>query len=373
MKSQMQIKAEEALAEAGGNKTRAAKILGISRAALRTHLERAAKRDAAPEGVKEAVEATGLDHGVARHGWRIIPRDDGGRDSVFWKAEHSAARTDDIAESLKEALADIPPAKIAPPPESVSEDHVVLIPIADLHTGMMAWAKETGENYSTRVAADRLVTWAGMITAALPRSCECTLLFNGDTTHADDQTNATPRSRHVLDVDTRHFRTLDLLLQAIVTTADASLLWHATVRIVIKPGNHDPTSYMALVFALRAHYRDEPRVTVDETPGEFWALRFGKVMLMSHHGHKAKPRDLVLGLAAEFPQMWGQTTYRYLWTGHLHHLKQDDIGGVQWEQSRAAASRDAHAASHPYPARPEIQGVVYHKTRGETQRFRVTV
>jgi hypothetical protein len=69
--------------------------------------------------------------------------------------------------------------------------------------------------------------------------------------------------------------------------------------------------------------------------------------------------------------MWGRTKFRFLFTGHLHHHKSADIGGVQWEQLRAVTAKDAYAVAHGYTARAEMQAVTYHKERGEVSRVRV--
>jgi hypothetical protein len=144
------------------------------------------------------------------------------------------------------------------------------------------------------------------------------------------------------------------------------------VELVVKPGNHDRDAYLAILFAMAERYRSEPRVSVDMNPSEFWAYQFGAVMLAAHHGDKGKAQRMVLYLADAFPEMWGTTSYRFLWTGHLHHHKSEDIGGVQWEQSRAVTAKDSYAASHAYSARAELQAITYHRERGEISRVKVT-
>lgn len=324
----------------------------------------------APPGQLAAVEAAGLDLSKARHGWRIVQHEDGSRDSVFWKADEQDQQ--EILDAIQDAVASIP--KVAPTqiPNDIDEDLLTLIPVADLHAAMKAWGRETGQDYDTKIATERLKSWVASAVQRSPRSGMGVILFNGDTLHANDQTNATPRSKHTLDVDTRHFKTIEMLIHAIGVAVDHALLQFGRVQLVVKPGNHDRDAYLAILFALAERYRNEPRVEVDKNPSEFWAYQFGKVMLASHHGHKGKAQQMVLFLADQYPELWGATRFRYLWTGHLHHLKSQDIGGVQWEQSRAVASRDANAASHGYSARSELQAVTYHKERGETSRVTVT-
>lgn len=324
----------------------------------------------ASPGQLSAVEATGLDLATAKHGWRIVQHEDGSRDSVFWKAEDIDPQ--DMLDALKDAVSTIPKVRPVSPPQGVDDDLLTLIPVADLHAGMMAWGRETGEDYNTKIATTRLTEWVGNVVSRSPKSGVGVILFNGDTLHANDQTNATPRSKHALDVDTRHFKTIEMLVHAIGVAVDQALLHFGTVFLVVKPGNHDRDGYLAILFALAERYRNEPRVEVDKDPSEFWAYQFGKVMLASHHGDKGRAQQMVLFIADQYPEIWGATRWRFLWTGHLHHHKSQDIGGVQWEQSRAVTSRDAYAAGHGYSARSELQAVTYHRERGEVSRVKVT-
>ena len=147
---------------------------------------------------------------------------------------------------------------------------------------------------------------------------------------------------------------------------------HKRVKVRILPGNHNPHAYMAIVFALAAWWRENDRVEVEKEPGEFYVDTFGSVLLAAHHGDKAKAERMVLKLAADYPELWGQSRYRYLFTGHLHHHKSQDIGGVHWEQLRAMTARDAYAAAHAYTARAELQAITYHREKGEVSRARIS-
>jgi len=70
-------------------------------------------------------------------------------------------------------------------------------------------------------------------------------------------------------------------------------------------------------------------------------------------------------MADQFAETWGRTKHRHLWTGHLHHAKASDIGGVYHEQLRAVTARDAYAFSHAYTARAQLQAITMHREGGE--------
>lgn len=277
-----------------------------------------------------------------------------------------------LAERIKEIFEGLAPAALVPEPVHSYADLLTVYPIADAHIGMHAWARETGEAYDTDIAVSRLRDWISRLVASSPASAEAIILDVGDLTHADDGTNQTPTSKHVLDIDSRYFRTLEVTIAAMSDAVELALTKHGHVHVVIIAGNHNPHGYMAILFALAERYRNNPRVTVRKDPRELWSHRFGDCLLAAHHGDKAKPEKLVMFLADECAEDWGQTKHRYLWTGHLHHHKSADIGGVKWEQLRAMTARDAYAYTHAYSARAQLQAITLHRKAGEIQRQAVS-
>lgn len=350
--------------EKHGSVRAAARALGLHHTTVKEHVEKA-RRDPAVNRAMEAVN-TGLTPSVT---WiKTKPTDDAPGFSVMLRPQVDPSV---LADEIRAALVDMPPADPVTPPDHSDDDLLTIYPIADAHIGMMAWGKETGEDYDTTIAVDRLRQWIGRAVDASPASAEAIILDVGDLTHADDQTNQTPRSKHVLDVDTRHFRTLDMTICALAYAVEYALRRHARVTVRILPGNHNLTSYMAVMFALAERYRNEPRVTVQKVPGEFFVHQFGDCFIAAHHGHGGKPERMVLFLADEYAREWGQTRHRFLFTGHLHHLKAADIGGVTWEQLRAVTARDAYAVGNAYSARAQLQAITLHRSKGEVQRSKV--
>jgi hypothetical protein len=297
------------------------------------------------------------------------PTDDAPGYSVYLRPE--AADTESLADQLKAALEDMQPAAVVPPPTYHDADLLTVYPIADAHFGLMAWGRETSEDWDTAKASARLRDWIGRCIASSPASACAVILDVGDTTHTNDQTNQTPKSHHGLDVDTRFYKTMTTTAEALGAATEAALAKHEHVTVVILPGNHNKDSYVGLRLALYYRFRDNPRVTVYHEPGEFWVFRFGDILMAAHHGDKAKPERIVMFLADQHAKEWGATRHRFLWTGHLHHLKAADIGGVQWEQLRAMTARDAHAVANAYTARAQLQAITLHRTGGEVQRVKV--
>ena len=120
-------------------------------------------------------------------------------------------------------------------------------------------------------------------------------------------------------------------------------------------------------------YRDNPRISIQKGSGDFFVMEFGLCLFAAHHGDKAKAERLVMHLASEWPDIWGRTRHRFYFTGHLHHAKMQDIGGVLIEQCRPITPRDAYASSHAYGSQAQMQAITYHRDRGEVSRIKVSL
>lgn len=351
-----------------GSKAETARRMGLKDATSVRDLLKRAEQNTDP-AVQAGMDSVGT--GLVPSGmWIKTPPTDGAPGYSLY-LRPSAAEQESQIDLIRAAFEGITAAEPVTAPAYFDADLLTVYPIADAHIGMMSWGKENGEDYDTNKAVERLKDWLGRCVVASPSSAHAVILDVGDTTHADSQTNQTPRSKHILDVDTRFFRTLDLTIGALAWSVEKALTRHQHVTVVILPGNHSPHSYMAILFALAERYRNEPRVTVHKEPGEFWVHEFGDVMLAAHHGDKAPAQRLVMFMADQYAAQWGRTRHRFLWTGHLHHHKSQDIGGMQHEQLRAMTARDAYAVSNAYTARSQLQGITLHRTEGEVQRVKV--
>jgi hypothetical protein len=345
-----------------------ARHLGKAYSSVQVQFKAAEAKITTDPAILDSMSAVGTNI-VPALTWAKTKNKDGTSYSVLLKP--AQADSGDMLDRLRDAFEGIQAAPQVQAPRYSDADLLALYPIADAHIGMQAWGKETGEDYDTAIACERMRDWMGRCVASAPSAETAIILDVGDLLHADDQTNQTPRSKHALDVDTRHFKTLDVTIAAMASAIELALEKHKRVIVRILPGNHDMHSYMAVLFALAERYRNNPRIDVQKDPGEFFAYEFGKVLIASHHGDKAKAERMVLFLAAQYPEMWGRTRHRFLWTGHLHHHKSADIGAVQWEQLRAVTARDAYAVSHAYSAHAQLQVITYHRERGEIGRSKV--
>ena len=280
---------------------------------------------------------------------------------------------EDIIETFKEALKDAPKSFPTSGPTLVEEDLLSKYILADLHMGMRAWGPEAGENYDLDIAVERLHTTFGTLVKSTPNS-KIGLIENlGDTFHANDHKNMTPGSGHILDSDGRFTKIMYETVKAVVTLVEELKEKHEKVQYVGISGNHDVDANHYLTIALMMRFHDDPRVDIIWNPAKMWCMKFGNVLFAAHHGDRVKPERLAMQVADDFAPLWGQTKWRYLDTGHIHHDSAKDIGGLFWESHRTLAARDAYATGAGYVSRSTLKAVTYHKDRGEIIRNTVGV
>jgi hypothetical protein len=86
-----------------------------------------------------------------------------------------------------------------------------------------------------------------------------------------------------------------------------------------------------------------------------------------------KPERLPGIMAADRPEQWGASRFRYWYTGHIHSRNVTEFPGVMWESFRTLAAQDAYAASHGYRSGRDMVLIVHHREHGEVERHRCDV
>ena len=189
--------------------------------------------------------------------------------------------------------------------------------------------------------------------------------------HYDSFEAVTPAHRNLLDADGRFPKMVRAAIKTIRYMISKALAKHKKVHVIIEIGNHDTSSSIFLMECMHNIYEDEPRITIDRSPSHYHYFRFGKCLIGTHHGDKAKFEKLPLIMAADRSTDWGETEFRYWLTGHIHHDSVKEFAGVKCESFRVLAAADAYAANAGYRAGRDMKAIVYHKHFGEVARHTV--
>lgn len=127
------------------------------------------------------------------------------------------------------------------------------------------------------------------------------------------------------------------------------------IEVIFVEGNHDHFKVFTLEQVVRGYYFNDKQITFNNNESQFKVFHTNNVTCMFDHG-ELKPDDYPYMLATEYPKEWGNSSYRYIFTGHLHHTVQKDYRGnvkvlflpslakvSDWEKSKGYKStREAH-------------------------------
>jgi len=257
---------------------------------------------------------------------------------------------------------------IRAPKVAKNDSLFTVYPLGDPHIGMMAWGEETGTDFDLKIAEETMVGAMHDLVLRGPRTEEALIVNLGDYFHFDNQKQETTRGGHRMETDSRPAKVLAVGLRIMTGLIDAALKHHQKVTVDCRIGNHDAHSSLMLSLALGAYYRNEPRVHVPPTLTHRAYHQFGKVMIMTTHGDKAKIDSLESIMATEQPKMWGETEHRYALTGHIHHSTRKEFRGVIVESFRTLAGKDAWHSEQGYMSGRDATRIVYHREHGEMSR-----
>lgn len=276
----------------------------------------------------------------------------------------------ELASSICESVT---PTKRVKQPKKTDKDKLAVYPIGDAHIGLYCWEEDAAEDYDLKIATQLMVNGFEAVLAATPAAEQALIVNVGDWFHTDTTENTTRRSGFHLDVDTRWAKVTRVGVGIMKYLIDAALAKHKNVRVINEIGNHDDQTSIMLGLVLEAYYSKEPRLTVDASPDVFHWHEFHQNLIGVHHGHKCKPEALYRVMAEDQREAFGRCKHRYWYTGHFHHAKKVDVGGVVMEGFRTLIPGDAHAHSSGYRSPRDICSIILDSNHGECGRVTVNV
>jgi hypothetical protein len=388
------LQATLAAIRAEGSMRAAARFLGVDHTTVMKHKDRAAERgllgydpvlpgfaiksvaskvgDAWVKQTKEHGEEFEMPGGHVAKGVSALVDADGRVIQKWIKTREDGAPV--LLDGIKAAFEAYEPAALFAPPPYTNADLLTVYPIADLHLGMFSWAKETGADYDLKIASELLTSSMNNLVSRSANSQTAVVLDVGDYFHSDNSQNRTQRSGNSLDVDTRYGKVVQLGFQLVIQCVELALQKHDFVEYRKLPGNHDDESSLMLAVAIAAHFRNNDRVKVETSPSRFYMREHGRCLITATHGDQLRMNDMAGFVAANWPEEWGRTKFRYGYTGHVHNekaLAANTLRGMRAESFNTLAAKDAWHAGEGYQAPRNMVSITLHKERGEQDRFTV--
>jgi len=133
--------------------------------------------------------------------------------------------------------------------------------------------------------------------------------------------------------------------------------------------NHDISSGTVIREVIRMTFRNNPRVTVCDSPSPIKYHRHGKVLLQFAHGDGMKMKDAGEVMAVDQQDIFSETPFRYSHMGHTHTDSVLDGRICRVESHRNLAPLNAWAHHKGYRSQPStMKSITYDSTCGEISR-----
>ncbi len=360
--TEKQIEALKAIEDAGSI-TAAARLLGISRGAIRGRV--ASALGASSGDLREELDERVAD-GFELRGYSQFTKTAAGE--PIWLKTRKAER--DYWEGIARAIENVQPVAIEtlPLPPEPQSDIIPWLQIGDAHIGLLCSEAETGANFDISIAKREICAAAAALIDAAP-PCERMVINDlGDGTHYETFRGETMGHGHALDYDTRYWKMIDAYVEICQFICERALTKAQTVDLIYNQGNHSESNDSWIAVTMRALYRNTPRVNVLHNESPFIAYRMGKTFVMIHHGHKAKPEACAKVMAEDYATDWGETTFRYIDGGHVHHSQRKEYPGVVFESWNNLAPRDKYANDGGWRSKQLMSLVLRSRVYGEVGR-----
>ena len=254
--------------------------------------------------------------------------------------------------------------------EQCDDPHLLIIDPADVHIGKLATSFETGEDYNSEIAVQRVREGVkGILDKSTGFNIEKIILVVGnDILHIDtpkrQTTSGTPQ-----DTDGMWYENF-LKAKQIYVEVIENLLSVADVHVMFNPSNHDYTNGFFLADVIKTWFMKSDNVTFDTSISHRKYYMYGNNLIGTTHGDGAKMVDLGSLMSVEAKDYWSNSKHRYIYTHHVHHKVAKDFINVTVESLRSPSAADSWHHRNGYQHAPKaIEGFVHHPEHGQIARL----
>lgn len=289
---------------------------------------------------------------------------------VILKWTKADASAPDFEQLVKFYTDHIPPSKLKVPKLKATNKNLMLEwPLFDVHHGMRAWEKETGNEYNCQIAKHLQVSAGKILLATFGYVKRITIILGGDNQTSDNRSGKTERSGNIVDTAGRFGEIIWSCFEAAVSSIETACLFADEVYVIVLSGNHDYHSALFHSMALNAHYRNIDKVTVDTSVAKHRFYSWGHRVVMTTHGDinekRVGPFALQRAIRAGYAK--DDQMRLHVLMGHLHTasrktpdlLHQED--GITIERFNTIAASEAYSVDGAYTSCRATDATLWHK------------
>jgi len=291
--------------------------------------------------------------------------------SVHVKGGNPQKTYEDLRDEIVEAMNSHSPAYPKVERQSYSDGHLLVLDPADIHIGKLASAFETGEDYNSNIAVQRVHEGIdGILTKTQGFNIDQILLIIGNDVLHIDTPKRTTTSGTPQDTDGMWYDNF-LLAKRLYVEVIEKLIGISNVHVTFNPSNHDYMTGFFLADAIQSWFRLCENITFDCSIAHRKYYAYFENLIGTTHGDGAKQTDLGLLMAHEAKEHWGSTKHRYFYTHHVHHKTSKDYIGLTVESLRSPSGTDSwhHRNSFGVGGVKAVEGFVHDKKNGQIARI----
>ena len=296
--------------------------------------------------------------------------------SIFIKNKEGIISFDEMRAKFITEMSEYSPSYKKVKRKDITDKHLLVIDIADLHIGKLADKSETGDKYNSDIGVKRALEGVnGILSKAKGFPIDKILFIIGNDVLHIDNANKSTSAGTTQDVDGMWYKNYEIARDLYIKIIEM-LVNVANVHVVHNPSNHDYISGFMLADSIFCWFRKHKNITFDVSNAHRKYFIYGKNLIGSSHGDGAKMADMPLLMANEAPLQWANTFYRYIYLHHIHHKdvtkfkSGKDYQGVTVEYLRSPSGTDSWHHRNGYQHAPKaIEAFIHSKNFGQVARL----
>lgn len=202
------------------------------------------------------------------------------------------------------------------------------VSFSDIHIGSFSWHQEVGKDYDLKIAIDKIkkvVEEAKEIIELYPIE-KLYLTFLGDFVHIDTVDSTTTKGTRV-DSDSRPKKILQKSQEVLIYIID-ELCQGIETELYWIEGNHSRLLEYSIFMSLPFIFSKNKHINFHVEPISRKAFMYKGNLIGLTHG-EVKNNEQFLWLQNEFKELWGQSNYAEIHSGHLHQeIETSEKGGI---------------------------------------------